>query len=88
MLIINPSPHKTDDLRASSGRQQPNPEILRSARTERQAEELGDYYTIERKALSSGVRRTSVKLEKLGRELGVLRPWEELEAETKTGRSS
>jgi hypothetical protein len=58
-------------------RQQPNPEIIRTARTERQAEELGDYYT----ALSNGVGRTNVKLEKLGRELGVLRPWEELEAE-------
>ena len=66
--------------------QQPNPEVLRAARGERQAEELGDYYTIEtgtfgvaRTAISQGVCRVHLNLEKLGRELGVLEPWERIE---------
>ncbi len=63
---------------------QPNPEKLMTARGEQQREHLGDHYTIEararnpKSAMSSGVCRVFVKLEKLGREIGVLQPWEQL----------
>jgi len=66
--------------------QQTNPEQLRTARTERQREELGDYYTVDanaygepQKALSPGVGLVFVDLEKLGRKLGVLAAWEAVE---------
>ena len=65
--------------------QQPNPEVLRAARTERQREELGDYFTVcestfgePKKAISSGVCRVFVRIERLASELGVIRPWEEV----------
>ena len=70
--------------------QQPNPEILRAARNERQADEVGDYYTVDagtfgtpRTALARGVVRVHVNLEKLSRELGVFQPWEQLDPEEK-----
>lgn len=49
-------------------------EELRAARSPQQREELGDHFTVQ--AVPGGVYRAHVKLEKLGRELGVLRPWE------------
>lgn len=65
--------------------QQPNPESLRTARNDRQAEELGNYYVVEtgiggqaRKAASSGIVYVHVDLEKLGHKLGVIQPWEAL----------
>jgi hypothetical protein len=60
-------------------------EELRASRTEKQAEELGDYFTVQvgagqpQKYLSNGVCVVHVKLEKFGRELGVLQPWEQME---------
>ena len=70
--------------------QQPNPEILRAARNERQADEVGDYYTVDagtfgtpRTALTRGVVRVHVNLEKFSRELGVFQPWEQLDPEEK-----
>lgn len=63
--------------------QQTNPELLRTARTQRQREELGNYFVVEagshgkpQKATSSGVVYVHVDLEKLARKLGVLQPWE------------
>jgi hypothetical protein len=65
--------------------QQANPEILRAARSEKQAEELGEYYVVEtgtagepRTAISSGVTYVHVNLEKFGRKLGTLKPWEKV----------
>jgi hypothetical protein len=65
--------------------QQTNPELLRTARSERQREALGNYFVVEagshgkpQKAASSGVVYTDVDLEKLGRRLGALQAWEEL----------
>ncbi len=67
-------------------RQQPNPEVLRAARSQRQADEVGDYFTVDdgtpgepQKSVSQGVGRVYVDLEKLGRELGVFQPWEQME---------
>jgi hypothetical protein len=62
--------------------QQTNPELLRAARTQRQREELGKYFIVEsgtgqpQRAMSSGVVHVDVDLEKFGRKLGVLHPWE------------
>jgi hypothetical protein len=70
--------------------QQLNPEMLRTARTDRQRDELGTYFTVDAgtrgqpgRAVSRGVGLTNVDLEKLARKLGVLQPWEEMEKEEK-----
>lgn len=90
-MNTKPKPKVTITKRAIIARinralqQQENPEMLRTARSERQAEELGDYFTVEtggfgepKKAQSNGVGRVYVDLEKFGRELGVLQPWEQV----------
>src|ERR1039458_9325447 len=58
--------------------QQPNPEVLRAARSDRQAEQLGSYYVVEtgtfgepQRESSQGVVYVHVDLEKLGKKLGV-----------------
>ena len=63
-------------------------EELRASRSDKQAEELGNYFTVHtgtfggpQKHTSKGVCLTFVKLDKLGRELGVLKPWEEVSEE-------
>lgn len=62
-------------------------EKLCTARTDSAKEQLGRFYVVEtgqharpKRAVSSGVVHTDVDLEKLGRKLGVIQPWEELES--------
>ena len=61
-------------------------EMLCTARSERAQKELGRFYIVERgqhvrakRAVSSGVVRINVNLEVVGRELGVLHPWEQVQ---------
>ena len=61
-------------------------EKLCTARSESTKEQLGEYYVVEtgravypKTPMSSGVVYTDVDLVKLGRKLGVLQPWEDLE---------
>jgi hypothetical protein len=49
---------------------------LRTCRSGRWQLELGTYYIVD--VLSNYVARQHVDLEKLGRELGVIKPWEVL----------
>jgi hypothetical protein len=67
-------------------RRETNPEKLCTARSDSAKEEHGHYYIVEMghhtrptRYTSSGVVRSHVDLEKLGWELGVMQPWEELE---------
>jgi hypothetical protein len=60
-------------------------EKLCTARGESASEEMGRFYVVEtgqhvrpKRYAASGVVYTHVKLEELGRKLGVIKPWEEL----------
>jgi len=56
--------------------QQASPEKLCTARSDRQAEEFGRYFTV---LLSGGVSLARLDLEQFGRKLGVLKSWERVE---------
>ena len=55
-------------------------ERLCTARGESAKQELGDYYVVEtgQRTTCAGVAHAYVDLETLGRELGAIRPWEEV----------
>ena len=55
--------------------------ILKTARSERVELDLGRYFIVD--VQGNHIHDHHVDLEKLARDLGVLQPWEELEAETK-----
>jgi hypothetical protein len=66
--------------------QQKIPEKLCTARSEHQVKELGRYFTVVTGGKvgtpqAHGVSLVKVDLEKLGRKLGVLKPWERLGTE-------
>jgi hypothetical protein len=62
-----------------------NPSCLKKTRGARAGEALGTYYTVDIQhgrpstAMSQGVGYANVDLEKFGRKLGVLQPYEHLE---------
>ena len=58
-------------------RLQQDGQLLRAARGLTAREQYGDYFTINVK--TNTVTRTRVNLEALGKELGVLQPWEAVE---------
>jgi len=60
-------------------------EKLCTARSDSTREQLGRFYVVEtgqhvrpKRATSAGLVHSDVDLEKLGRKLGVMQPWEEL----------
>lgn len=59
-----------------------NGEKLCTAKSDSTKEELGHYYIVR----PSGVVRADVDLGKLGRELGVLQPWEEFGDNQRKGK--
>ncbi len=56
----------------------PMGQILKSARSERMELDLGSYFIVD--VQGNYIHDHHIDPEKLGRELGILQPWEELEA--------
>lgn len=52
-------------------------EVLKTSRTAKMIDSVGDYYTV--KINGSCISRVRVDLEKLGRDLGIFKPYEKVE---------
>jgi len=51
-------------------------EVLHAARSERARQDVGDYFVVDIR--HGGINHKNVDVDALGRDLGVLRPWEEV----------